>query len=107
MDALWPSERELALLTDLYELTMAQAYWRDDHRGEAVFSLFFRKLPAGRRFAVACGQEYAAHLIRGLRFHPEQIERAEHFAERKVAAHDRDCRLHQQCEPDDHRREST
>ena len=37
---------ELALLTDLYELTMAQAYWRDDHRGEAVFSLFFRKLPA-------------------------------------------------------------
>ena len=38
MDALWPSERELALLTDLYELTMAQAYWRDDHRGEAVFS---------------------------------------------------------------------
>ncbi|MGB1409104.1 MAG: nicotinate phosphoribosyltransferase, partial [Alloalcanivorax venustensis] len=55
MDALWPSERELALLTDLYELTMAQAYWRDDHRGEAVFSLFFRKLPAGRRFAVACG----------------------------------------------------
>ena len=75
MDALWPSERELALLTDLYELTMAQAYWRDDHRGEAVFSLFFRKLPAGRRFAVACGQEYAAHLIRGLRFYPEQIER--------------------------------
>ena len=29
MDALWPSERELALLTDLYELTMLQAYWHE------------------------------------------------------------------------------
>lgn len=50
------------LMTDLYELTMVQAYHaagmddpatRDEHR--ATFELFFRELPAGRRFAMAAG----------------------------------------------------
>jgi nicotinate phosphoribosyltransferase len=46
----------LGLLTDFYELTMAQAY-RSSGRAatEAVFHLFFRKNPFGGGFAVACG----------------------------------------------------
>jgi nicotinate phosphoribosyltransferase len=46
-----------ALFSDLYELTMLQAYWMEGLHGRAVFSLFFRELPAHRRMIVACGQE--------------------------------------------------
>lgn len=44
-----------ALLTDLYELTMAQAYWREGKQGNAVFSLACRSLPECRNYIVACG----------------------------------------------------
>ncbi len=40
MTAVWPRVDELGLLTDLYELNMAQAYHLDGKSGEAVFSLF-------------------------------------------------------------------
>lgn len=75
MTAVWPEPSELGLLTDLYELNMAQAYRRHHHHGEAVFSLFYRALPGDRNFAVACGQEHAARLIAGLRFPREQVDR--------------------------------
>ena len=45
-----------ALFTDLYELTMLQAYWAEDMTGPAVFDLFARKLPK-RNFLLACGLE--------------------------------------------------
>jgi len=45
-----------ALLTDLYELTMAYSYWRAGrHAHEAAFHLYFRNLPFGSGYAVACG----------------------------------------------------
>src|SRR5690349_11767104 len=49
----------LALLTDLYQLTMAYAAWRSGNADrEAVFHLFFRKTPFGGGFALVCGLEY-------------------------------------------------
>ena len=48
--AAWVNDENVALLTDLYELTMAQAYWKEGLAGEAVFSLFVRKLPARRNY---------------------------------------------------------
>jgi nicotinate phosphoribosyltransferase len=46
----------LALLTDLYQLTMAQAYWASGAAAkEAVFHLSYRRNPFGGGFAVACG----------------------------------------------------
>ena len=45
MTAVWPRVDELGLLTDLYELNMAQAYHLDGKNGEARFSLFYRVLP--------------------------------------------------------------
>ena len=54
----------LALLTDLYQLTMAQGYWqlgRTDE--EAAFHLFFRKHPFGGGYTVACGLEYVVDFL--------------------------------------------
>ena len=61
-------DSELALLTDLYQLTMTQAYWKEAYDQRATFSLFFRKLPPQRRFILACGQQHAAALVNELRF---------------------------------------
>ncbi|MCL4763163.1 MAG: nicotinate phosphoribosyltransferase, partial [Burkholderiales bacterium] len=56
------------LLTDLYELTMLQAYHAERMEGVAVFELFVRKLPAQRRFLVAAGLAQAVDYLLGLRF---------------------------------------
>ncbi len=59
----------LALLTDLYQLTMAYGYWRSgmaDH--EAVFHLFFRKNPFGGGYAIAGGLAPVVELLESLRF---------------------------------------
>jgi nicotinate phosphoribosyltransferase len=57
-----------ALFTDLYELTMAAAFFREGVRGAATFSLFVRRLPPGRGFLVAAGLEDALEYLRALRF---------------------------------------
>lgn len=49
-------EANLGLFTDLYEMTMLQAYWAEGMNERAVFSLYFRELPAQRNFMLACGQ---------------------------------------------------
>ena len=59
----------LALLTDLYQLTMAYGYWkRGRHDQQAVFHLTFRRNPFGGGYAVACGLEYVIDFLKGLRF---------------------------------------
>jgi nicotinate phosphoribosyltransferase len=57
-----------ALLTDLYQLTMAQAYWREALLEPAVFSLSVRRLPPRRNFLLACGLEDALRYLETLRF---------------------------------------
>ena len=60
-----------ALLVDLYELTMAQAYWREGMAGdEAVFSLYFRRLPPRRNYVLACGLADALRFLERLTFAP-------------------------------------
>jgi nicotinate phosphoribosyltransferase len=59
---------EAALFTDLYELTMASAFFREGIVGPATFSLFTRRLPPGRSFLVAAGLEDALEYLRGLHF---------------------------------------
>ncbi|HJS36557.1 MAG TPA: nicotinate phosphoribosyltransferase, partial [Burkholderiales bacterium] len=71
------------LLTDLYQLTMLQAYYAQGMTGTAVFELFVRKLPPGRRFLVAAGLEQALDFLEQARFAPEElawIERSGLFA---------------------------
>lgn len=75
MSSYAPLESEYGLFTDLYELTMAQAYWSERLTERATFSLFFRKLPASRNLALACGQEDAARLATEIRFPRAQLDR--------------------------------
>jgi nicotinate phosphoribosyltransferase len=56
------------LLTDLYELTMLQAYFEEELRDEAVFSLFVRRLPEQRNYLVACGLDVVLEFLERLRF---------------------------------------
>lgn len=65
----------LALLTDLYELTMAAGYWKAGLADrESVFHLIFRTLPFKGGFAVACGLDYAAELLEKFSFSSDDIE---------------------------------
>ena len=68
-----PEEPNLALFTDLYELTMLQAYWSEELHDEAVFSLFVRRLPERRNFLVAAGLESVLDALERLRFEPDDI----------------------------------
>lgn len=62
-----------ALLTDLYQLTMLQAYLEEGLDQPAVFELFVRRLPPQRRFLVAAGLEQALEFLEHLRFTADEI----------------------------------
>src|SRR5512147_1722149 len=62
-----------ALLTDLYELTMAQAYLEQEMNAPAVFELFVRKLPPHRNFLIAAGLEQVLDFLSDLQFAPEEL----------------------------------
>jgi nicotinate phosphoribosyltransferase len=63
-----------ALLTDLYELTMAAAYFDGKFHATASFELFVRALPPQRSFLVAAGLEQALDYLEKVRFEREDIE---------------------------------
>ena len=65
---------ELGLFTDLYELTMVQAYLAEGVTDTAVFSLFVRRLPKQRNFLLACGLESVLTYLEQLRFSDEDVE---------------------------------
>lgn len=62
-----------ALLTDLYELTMLQAYGSRGLARTAVFEFFVRRLPSSRNFLVAAGLEQALDFLERLRFAPDEL----------------------------------
>lgn len=63
-----------ALLTDLYQLTMAYGYWKTGtHQKESVFHLFFRKPPFQSGYTVAAGLTDAIAWLRDLRFTEDDV----------------------------------
>ncbi len=76
---------ESALLTDLYQLSMVQAYLDAGMTDTAVFELFVRKLPQGRNFLLATGLEQVLAHLEALSFTQTEIawfERAGGFNNR-------------------------
>ncbi|MBQ6735494.1 MAG: nicotinate phosphoribosyltransferase [Lachnospiraceae bacterium] len=66
--------QNLTLLTDLYELTMMQGYYRNEtHNRKVVFDMFFRTNPFGGGYAVMAGVAQLIEYIRELNFSREDI----------------------------------
>ena len=66
---MFPFPYPAALVTDLYQLTMAYAHWRTARPGqEAVFHAFYRTNPFGGGYAVASGLGPLTEALAGLRF---------------------------------------
>lgn len=81
LDSTFSSPLFPALLTDRYQLTMLTAYAQSElAERRAVFELFVRKLPACRRFMVACGLGRALSMLRHLSFPQEALARFEQDA---------------------------
>jgi nicotinate phosphoribosyltransferase len=66
-------EPSLALFTDLYELTMAQAYWQTGRTAPATFSLFFRKYPPDRAYFVFAGLPDVLDYLEGFHLTPVDL----------------------------------
>ncbi|MBK06493.1 MAG: nicotinate phosphoribosyltransferase [Deltaproteobacteria bacterium] len=67
-------KHNLALLTDLYQLTMGYGYWQAGlAEKEAAFHLFFRKHPFGGGFSVACGLSQAIEYLKDFHFTEEDL----------------------------------
>jgi len=67
------SNMNLTLLTDLYELTMMQGYFKSNKNETVIFDAFYRTNPCGNGFAIAAGLEQVIDYIKNLRFDDEDI----------------------------------
>ena len=67
------SQRNLTMMTDLYQLTMMHGYFMRNAKEEAVFDLFFREPTGNSSYAIVAGLEQAIEYIRDLKFTEEDI----------------------------------
>ncbi len=63
----------LTLLTDLYEITMMQGYFKTGNQDNVVFDMFYRDNPSGGGYAIACGLEQVIEYIKNLQFTTDDI----------------------------------
>ncbi|CAF1020396.1 unnamed protein product [Rotaria sp. Silwood1] len=63
------------MLTDLYQITMAYAYWKSGkHQDESTFDLFFRKNPFGGEFTLFAGLEECLKFVKHYKFQTSDID---------------------------------
>lgn len=75
-------ERNLSMLVDFYEFTMANGYFKNNLKDKIVyFDMFFRKNPDNAGFAIVAGLEQVIEYIKGLNFTKNDIE---YLRERKL-----------------------
>lgn len=67
------STLKLSLLTDLYELTMMQGYFKNQNHDVVVFDAFYRSNPCGGGYAVCAGLEQLIDYVRRLQFDEDDI----------------------------------
>ena len=66
--------RSSVLLTDLYQLTMLQAYFNEGMEDVAAFEFFVRKLPPKRGFFLAAGLEQVLQFLEKIEFTPQELD---------------------------------
>lgn len=68
-------KRNLSMMMDFYEMTMANGYFENDMKDKrVVFDVFYRKNPDGGGFAIFAGLEQVIEYVENLRFDDEDIE---------------------------------
>lgn len=68
-------QRNLTMLTDFYEITMANGYFKNNFKDTiAYFDMFFRKVPDGGGFVIMAGVEQLVDYLANLKFTDEDIE---------------------------------
>ena len=67
------STQNLTLLTDLYELTMMQGYFKSGNQETVVFDAFYRSNPCGGGYAICAGLAQIIDYITNLRFSDEDL----------------------------------
>lgn len=71
----WKDKKNLTMLADFYEFTMANGYFENDMKDQiAYFDMFFRAIPDGGGFAIMAGVEQLIGYLKHLRFSHEDIE---------------------------------
>ena len=65
--------QNLTLLTDLYELTMMQGYFKNPVQETVIFDSFYRVNPCGNGFAIAAGLDQVIDYIKNLHFSDEDV----------------------------------
>lgn len=69
------NQRNLTLLTDFYELTMMQGYFKEQNANDTViFDAFYRVNPNGNGYAICAGLEQVIEYIENLHFSKEDVE---------------------------------
>lgn len=69
------NDYNLTMLTDFYEITMANGYFNSDIRDdEACFDVFFRRVPDGGGYAIMAGLEQIIRYMKNLSFTEEDAE---------------------------------
>ena len=67
-------EKNLTMLTDFYQLTMANGYFSNGMKDTiAYFDMFFRKVPDDGGYAIMAGVEQLVEYLKDLRFTDEDI----------------------------------
>ncbi len=92
----WVTSENMALLTDMYELTMADSYLRHGMNQRATFDLFVRHLPRNRAFFLNVGLEQALHYLLNMRFSEDAIAylRSQKVFSEEFLTYLRDFRFH-------------
>ncbi|WFR57375.1 nicotinate phosphoribosyltransferase [Anaerocolumna sp. AGMB13025] len=67
-------KENLTLLTDFYELTMMQGYFKNDSNDTVIFDVFYRTNPSGSGYAICAGLDQVIDYIKNIHFSNEDIE---------------------------------
>ncbi len=81
----WVTSENMALFTDMYELTMADSYLRHGMNQWATFDLFVRHLPRNRAFLLNVGLEQVVHYLLNMRFSEDALA---YLRSRKIFSED-------------------
>ena len=68
------NSRNLTLLTDFYELTMMQGYFKNNEKDMVVFDVFFRANPCNNGYSIAAGLDQVIDYIKNLNFSYEDVD---------------------------------